>query len=114
MSAEPPSEDTLDRIEAKFDGGLFAPSCQAPFHVKDPADPRQVACVEIERSGALDGDLIFFAADTAAVANACLGGLRQSIGHARGLAEPGWRQAWLRYVALEKNWMDLRTGQRST
>ncbi len=28
--------------------------------------------------------------------------------------DEGWRQAWLRYVAIEKNWMDLRTGQRST
>lgn len=27
--------------------------------------------------------------------------------------DEGWRQAWLRYVAIEKNWMDLRTGQRS-
>jgi hypothetical protein len=27
--------------------------------------------------------------------------------------DDGWRQAWQRYVAMESNWMDLRTGQRS-
>jgi aspartyl-tRNA synthetase len=49
----------------------------------------------LERSGAADGDLIFFAADKAAVANACLGALRQRIGHERGLAEKGWRPLWV-------------------
>ncbi len=28
-------------------------------------------------------------------------------------SDDGWRQAWQRYVSLERNWMDLRTGQRS-
>jgi hypothetical protein len=28
-------------------------------------------------------------------------------------SDDGWRQAWQRYVAMERNWMDLRTGQRS-
>lgn len=28
-------------------------------------------------------------------------------------SDDGWRQAWQRYVAMESNWMDLRTGQRS-
>lgn len=27
--------------------------------------------------------------------------------------DDGWRQAWQRYVSIESNWMDLRTGQRS-
>ena len=27
--------------------------------------------------------------------------------------DDGWRQVWQRYVAIEGNWMDLRTGQRS-
>ncbi|MEX1074442.1 MAG: aspartate--tRNA ligase [Burkholderiales bacterium] len=49
----------------------------------------------LARSGAADGDLIFFAADKAAVANACLGALRQRIGHERGLAEQGWRPLWV-------------------
>jgi aspartyl-tRNA synthetase len=49
----------------------------------------------LERSGAADGDLIFFAADKAAVANACLGALRQRVGRERGLAETGWRPLWV-------------------
>ncbi len=49
----------------------------------------------LERTGAADGDLVFFAADKAAVANACLGALRQRIGHERGLAEKGWRPLWV-------------------
>lgn len=27
--------------------------------------------------------------------------------------DDGWRQAWQRYAAIESNWMDLRSGQRS-
>jgi aspartyl-tRNA synthetase len=49
----------------------------------------------LERSSAADGDLVFFAADKAGVANACIGALRQKIGHERGLAENGWRPLWV-------------------
>jgi aspartyl-tRNA synthetase len=49
----------------------------------------------LERTGAADGDLVFFAADRAAAANACIGALRQRIGHERGLVEPGWRPLWV-------------------
>jgi hypothetical protein len=28
--------------------------------------------------------------------------------------DDGWRQAWHRYAAIERHWMDLRTGQRSS
>jgi aspartyl-tRNA synthetase len=49
----------------------------------------------LERTGAADGDLIFFAADRSAAANACIGALRQRIGHERGLAENGWRPLWV-------------------
>ena len=45
----------------------------------------------LERTGAADGDLIFFAADRSAAANACIGALRQRIGHERGFAEKGWQ-----------------------
>jgi aspartyl-tRNA synthetase len=55
---------------------------------------RALAAV-LERSGAADGDLVFFAADKAATANACLGALRQRIGHERALAQPGWRPLWV-------------------
>ena len=49
----------------------------------------------LERTGAADGDLIFFGADRSEAANACLGALRQRIGHERGLAEKGWRPLWV-------------------
>jgi aspartyl-tRNA synthetase len=49
----------------------------------------------LERSGAADGDLIFFGADRAGVVNASIGALRQKIGHQRGLAEKGWRALWV-------------------
>jgi aspartyl-tRNA synthetase len=61
------------------------------------------------RSGAADGDLIFFAADKAAVANACLGALRQRVGHERGLAEKGWRPLWV--VDFPMFELDEDTGQ---
>jgi aspartyl-tRNA synthetase len=49
----------------------------------------------LERTGAAAGDLIFFGADKADPCNACLGALRQKIGHERGLAEKGWRPLWV-------------------
>ena len=49
----------------------------------------------LERSGAQDGDLIFFGADKSKVVNESLGALRLKIGHERGLAEAGWRPLWV-------------------
>ena len=49
----------------------------------------------LERTGAQDGDLIFFGADKAKVVNDALGALRLKIGHERGLAESGWRPLWV-------------------
>jgi aspartyl-tRNA synthetase len=49
----------------------------------------------LERTGAADGDLLFFAADRADAANACIGALRQRVGQDRGLVEPGWRPLWV-------------------
>jgi aspartyl-tRNA synthetase len=49
----------------------------------------------LERSGAADGDLIFFGADRASIVDASIGALRQKIGHERGLAEKGWRPLWV-------------------
>jgi len=49
----------------------------------------------LERTGACDGDLIFFGADQAKIVNEALGALRIKIGHARGLAETGWRPLWV-------------------
>jgi aspartyl-tRNA synthetase len=49
----------------------------------------------IERTGATDGDLIFFGADKSKVVNEALGALRAKVGHERGLAEKGWRPLWV-------------------
>jgi aspartyl-tRNA synthetase len=49
----------------------------------------------LSRTGAQDGDVILFGADEAGIANACMGALRQKIGHERGLAEKAWRPLWV-------------------
>ena len=49
----------------------------------------------LDRSGAADGDLLFFGADKATACNAYMGALRQKVGHERGLAESGWRPLWV-------------------
>ncbi|HEX7156248.1 MAG TPA: aspartate--tRNA ligase [Burkholderiaceae bacterium] len=54
----------------------------------------------LERTGAVDGDLIFFGADRAKIVADSLGALRTRIGHsefgrARGLSEQGWRPLWV-------------------
>ncbi len=49
----------------------------------------------LSRSAAQDGDVILFGADAEGVVNACMGALRQKIGHERGLADKGWRPLWV-------------------
>jgi aspartyl-tRNA synthetase len=49
----------------------------------------------LERTGAHNGDLIFFGADKAKIVNEALGALRVKLGHERGLAEAGWRPLWV-------------------
>jgi aspartyl-tRNA synthetase len=49
----------------------------------------------LARTGAQDGDLIFFGADKTKVVNDSLGALRLKIGHERGLAQPGWKPLWV-------------------
>ncbi|QKT04301.1 aspartate--tRNA ligase [Ectothiorhodospiraceae bacterium 2226] len=49
----------------------------------------------LARTGAEDGDLIFFGADKARVVNESLGALRVKLGHDRGLVEAGWRPLWV-------------------
>jgi aspartyl-tRNA synthetase len=65
---------------------------QSPI-VKNLSDAALKAVVE--RSGAKDGDLMFFGADRAKVVNDALGALRVKIGHERGYAQPGWRPLWV-------------------
>ncbi|MDR4124413.1 aspartate--tRNA ligase [Yanghanlia caeni] len=54
----------------------------------------------IERTGAQNGDLIFFGADKAKVVNDAMGALRVKIGHSEfgrehGLFEAGWKPLWV-------------------
>ena len=57
--------------------------------------PEAAVKVILERTGAKDGDLIFFGADKAKVVNEALGALRAKVGHERGLSEPGWKPVWV-------------------
>ena len=64
----------------------------------------------LERSGAKDGDVIFFGADRAKIVNDALGALRTKIGHDKGLSAGGWRPLWVvdfpmfEYDEEEKRW----------
>jgi len=49
----------------------------------------------LQRTGAQNGDLIFFGADTAKVVNEALGALRAKVGHERGFASKDWRPLWV-------------------
>jgi aspartyl-tRNA synthetase len=57
--------------------------------------PDDVVSSIMERTGAADGDLVFFGADKARVVNDSLGALRIRIGHDLGLVEQGWRPLWV-------------------
>jgi aspartyl-tRNA synthetase len=65
----------------------------------------------LERTGARDGDLIFFGADEAKVVNDALGALRLKLGQELGLVETGWRPLWVvdfpmfEYSAEERRWV---------
>jgi aspartyl-tRNA synthetase len=49
----------------------------------------------LERTGAKDGDLIFFGADRAKVVNDAIGALRLKVGQDLGLVAEGWRPLWV-------------------
>jgi len=49
----------------------------------------------LARTGAKDGDLIFFGADKAKIVNEALGALRVKLGEERGLMEDEWRPLWV-------------------
>jgi aspartyl-tRNA synthetase len=49
----------------------------------------------LKRTGAANGDLIFFGADREKVVNDGLGALRAKVGHDRGFMTPGWRPLWV-------------------
>src|SRR5436853_102340 len=49
----------------------------------------------LSRTGAENGDVIFFGADKAAIVNAALGALRVKIAEDKNLFEKGWRPLWV-------------------
>ncbi|MFP1682687.1 aspartate--tRNA ligase [Alloalcanivorax sp. C16-1] len=49
----------------------------------------------LARTGAADGDLIFFGADKAKIVNEAIGALRVKVGHERGLAKGDWAPLWV-------------------
>ncbi|MDE2219606.1 MAG: aspartate--tRNA ligase [Gammaproteobacteria bacterium] len=49
----------------------------------------------LERTGAADGDLVFFGADRARVVNDALGALRLKVGHDLQLVADGWQPLWV-------------------
>lgn len=67
----------------------------------------------LSRTGAQDGDLIFFGADTAKVVNDAIGALRLKVGHDLGLAKAGWQPMWVVDFPMfewdpdSKRWMAL-------
>ena len=67
----------------------------------------------LERTGAVDGDLIFFGADKAKVVNDSLGALRLKIGNDLGLVQTGWKPLWVvnfpmfEWDADEKRWVAM-------
>ncbi|MGH8192970.1 MAG: aspartate--tRNA ligase [Woeseiaceae bacterium] len=63
----------------------------------------------MERTGATDGDLIFFGADKARVVNDALGALRVRLGQDRNLVAAGWQPLWvIDFPMFER---DLQTGR---
>ena len=57
--------------------------------------PADVLAQVLERSGAQNGDLIFFCADKAKIVADALGALRLKVGHDKGYASGGWQPLWV-------------------
>ncbi|KFI23855.1 aspartate--tRNA ligase [Nitrosococcus oceani] len=57
--------------------------------------PDEVIGAMLERTGAENGDIVFFGADKASIVNESLGALRVKLGHDHGLVEHGWSPLWV-------------------
>ena len=75
--------------------------------------PEGVLSAILERTEAVDGDLIFFGAGAGKTVNESLGALRVKVGHERGFMQPGWQPLWVvdfpmfEYAGEEKRWVAL-------
>ncbi|MGA8053007.1 MAG: aspartate--tRNA ligase [Burkholderiales bacterium] len=75
--------------------------------------PAPVLEAILARTGAKNGDLVFFGADKAKIVNDALGALRVKLGHEKGYAEKGWRPLWVvdfpmfEYDDEEKRWVAM-------
>jgi aspartyl-tRNA synthetase len=75
--------------------------------------PDAVVDAILTRTGARDGDLIFFGADRAQVVNESLGALRVRLGYDRGMLREGWEPLWITGFPMferdekAKRWMAL-------
>lgn len=73
----------------------------------------EVIKIILERTGAVDGDLIFFGADSEKVVNEAIGALRVQLGHDLDLVEHGWKPLWVidfpmfEWDEREKRWSAL-------
>jgi len=71
--------------------------------------PDETAMSIMQRTGAENGDLVFFGADKAHIVNEALGALRVKLGHDMDLVEEGWRPLWVvDFPMFEK---DPKTGR---
>jgi aspartyl-tRNA synthetase len=67
----------------------------------------------LDRTGAQDGDVIFFGADTSRVVSDALGALRLKLGNDLGLTAAGWRALWVvdwpmfEFDDESKSWVSL-------
>ena len=67
----------------------------------------------MQRTGADDGDLVFFGADKAKIVNEALGALRVKLGEDRGLLQGEWKPVWVVDFPMfewdegEKRWASL-------
>jgi len=57
--------------------------------------PDDVVETIMQRTGAEDGDLVFFGADSAKIVNEALGALRVKLGHDLDIINHGWKPLWV-------------------
>lgn len=75
--------------------------------------PDEAISAILQRTGAKNGDLIFFGADKTNVVNEALGALRVKLGHDLGMVADGWQPLWVvdfpmfEWDEKDKRWMAL-------